>query len=323
VFVFEPCTVQLLLSWRSASSSAPLRSVISPAAGEGLRELAATLGAERAAREVAGLEGDAVARQVVLLEDGRGDDRDVGPGGNDDGPHRRARGPLLGRRQADPGDAPGHRDLVADVARDPVDADQGGRGRPAAGLGAGQLEFDRELRRIGLDLVDVGIHAIGERGQDLLRVRVIARVLGLEVAAEKELAGGGVGSDEARPELLGHLAFAASAPLVELPEPIARGAVALREEQVALVLRVDVGDARRVPDDLDRRGHAGDVDAGAALAIAVVVVIVAAATARRQQEQGGCDAGERSRPVRQLDLLTSSTSRLSCALQVHLDVVGS
>ena len=62
-------------------------------------------------------------------------------------------------------------------------------------------------------------------------------------------------------ENLGHRAGGLPPPHLELEQPILRGGVALREEQVGLVLRVDVVDAPAVAEDLDRLRQPGNLRA--------------------------------------------------------------
>src|SRR5205823_497520 len=59
---------------------------------------------------------------------------------------------------------------------------------------------------------------------------------------------------------LGHLADARAAPQVDLEEAVLGGDEALGKEQVVGILRVDVGDAPAVAQDLDRLLQAGDLD---------------------------------------------------------------
>ncbi|MNL57532.1 hypothetical protein D3C87_1811060 [compost metagenome] len=104
--------------------------------------------------------------------------------------------------------------------------------------------------RVGLYPIHIGVDAGGKRGQDGLAFGVIAGEFGLHVAPEQEQARGAVLFDEARAKLLGHLAFTLPAPQVQLPQAVARGGKALREEQVILVLRIDMRDAVAVPHNL-------------------------------------------------------------------------
>ncbi|KAG0925880.1 hypothetical protein G6F31_018586 [Rhizopus arrhizus] len=105
-----------------------------------------------------------------------------------------------------------------------------------------------------------GVDAVGERGQDGLAFRVVTGEFGLHVATEEEQARGAILFDEARPELCGHFAFTLAAPQIQLPQAVARSGKALGEEQVILVLRINVGHAVLVPDDIHGLGQPGHID---------------------------------------------------------------
>jgi hypothetical protein len=130
--------------------------------------------------------------------------------------------------------------------------------RPTAGLEAQKAELDRQERRVPLRLGDVRVHAAYECTDDGLAARVIERKLLVHVAAELVQPCADVPLQLARPEDLGGRACRLPAPQFELEKPIPRGAVALREEQVLLRSRVDVGDSPPVPEDLDRLREALD-----------------------------------------------------------------
>jgi hypothetical protein len=74
----------------------------------------------------------------------------------------------------------------------------------------------------------------------------------VQIAAEHVQARADVALQLRPTEDLGRGAGGLTTPHLELEEPIARGGVALREEQIVLVLRVDVIDAPMIPDDIDR-----------------------------------------------------------------------
>jgi hypothetical protein len=78
----------------------------------------------------------------------------------------------------------------------------------------------------------------------------------VHVAPEEQEARGAVLFDETRPEDLRERAVSAALPQVELPEPIARGVEALREEHIVELLCVDMGHAPRIDEDLRARGKA-------------------------------------------------------------------
>ena len=69
-------------------------------------------------------------------------------------------------------------------------------------------------------------------------------------------------------EDLGHRAGGLPPPHLELEQPILGRGVALREEQVGFVLRVDVVDAPAIADDLDRLRQARHLQRGRAGACA-------------------------------------------------------
>lgn len=61
-------------------------------------------------------------------------------------------------------------------------------------------------------------------------------------------------------EHLGQQAESAAAPQVELEEAVAGRVEALRQEQVVLGFRIEVGDAPPVDEDLDGFGESGDFE---------------------------------------------------------------
>ncbi|MNX67269.1 hypothetical protein D3C86_983910 [compost metagenome] len=220
----------------------------------------ALIGGQRAAREVGRDEFLAVAGQLVIVQDRLVDLAHVQPGRHLQGQGRLECAQPLHGVQPQGGDLLRHPDFLVEVARQPVDADQRGLGAPIAGLGAGQLEFRRHLLGICLDPVHVGVDAIREGGKNGAAFGVIAGELGLHVAAEQEEARRAVLLDEARAELLGHLAFTLAAPQVKLPQTVARGAETLGKEQIILVLRINVRYAVLVPHDLHGLGQPCHVD---------------------------------------------------------------
>jgi hypothetical protein len=262
--------------------------------GQRARQIGAGGMAQWAVREVVGLERQAVACQGVLGQDIGRDGGDIDPLRYLDRPGRLLGAQRLRRVQPDRGDAAGHRDLGADVARDAVDADQRRGRRPATGLGACEAELERHARRVGLHVVDIGVDAVGERGHDLASLRVIAGELGVQVAAEQEPACRPVGGDVAVAELLGHLSFTTATPLVELPETVAGRVPPLGEEKIALVPGIYVRHAMDIAHDFYRLAHSGHRHPRPLAAVAVVV----AASACAQYQ--GCRHGRQPMSIPQL-----------------------
>ena len=126
-------------------------------------------------------------------------------------------------------------------------------GRPALGPVAERLELDRQRCGALLDLLDVGVDAVRERGGDLLRVVAVGGVLAGEVAAVEEQPRRAVLLDVGAAERRRQPAEPAAAPEVDLPQPVARGVEALQAERVRLARGVDVRDAPAVHDDLAGR----------------------------------------------------------------------
>jgi len=112
---------------------------------------------------------------------------------------------------------------------------------------------------------------------------MVAGKFSLQVAPVKEKPRRPVLLDEARAELFGHLAFAATAPQVQLPQSVARGGKPLREEQVMLVLRIDVRHAVLVAQDFHRLAQSRDIDDG--------ITANAAGAAGQQRKGPGQQAG--------------------------------
>ena len=81
--------------------------------------------------------------------------------------------------------------------------------------------------------------------------------LGRQVSAESMKSRPDVPLKLPRPQNLGHGTGRLTAPDLELKQSVTGGGIALRKEQVRLVVRVDVIDAPAVGDDLDRRRQTG------------------------------------------------------------------
>ena len=114
------------------------------------------------------------------------------------------------------------------------------------------LNSMRQRRRRAHRFVHVGVHAAHVGLDDLLAARMVVIQFGVEVAAELVEARADVAVELARAEDLGHGAGGAAAPDFELEEPVLRGQVALRHEEVVFVLRVDVIEAPAVADHFHR-----------------------------------------------------------------------
>ena len=148
-------------------------------------------------------------------------------------------------------------ELLGHVRHESLVAGDDHFGRPAPRRDAEQLELDGQQIRLAFGALYVGVDAVDERRNDRLAPLVVVPQLGREVAPEAEQAGAGVALQLAGAEHLGDRSGRAAAPDLELEEPVAGGRVALREEQVVLVLGVDVGDPPAVGHDLDRCDQSG------------------------------------------------------------------
>src|SRR5579871_2031895 len=100
--------------------------------------------------------------------------------------------------------------------------------------------------------LDVGIDAIDEGLNDGRTVGVIPIELLRDIAPIAEQAIADIALELAPPEDLRDGAGGLPSPDLELEQSIRSDVVALREEQVVLAVRIDVGDAEPVSQDLDR-----------------------------------------------------------------------
>ena len=194
------------------------------------------------------------------VEDVLGDDgdveavghREVVPGVGGEAPVRLL-GPVAGHVQ-------GELHLVDGVpphARHPEGGPAQHRGlrRPRLGLDPGELELHRQVVAV---LLDERVDAGGVGGEEAVGVGVVAGPLGLvERPPEHHQPGAPVVVEGLGTEDLGEPPLAPAAPHLHLPQPVLGHDVALREEQVVVVLRVDVGHPPLVADHLDRRLQAG------------------------------------------------------------------
>ena len=202
--------------------------------------------------DVVRLEGDRPAVGAIPVEDVAGQARGVDGGIDPQVGVADVVIQLLDGLGAERRDRPCGADLLRHVRHQALVARDDHLGHPVSRRDAEQLELDRQQVRLARRPVDVGVDAIDERRDDLVAPRVVVAHLGREVAPKAEQARAGVALDLSRAENLGDRPGGAPPPDLELEEPVARRGVALREEQVVLVLRVDVGDAPPVGDDFHR-----------------------------------------------------------------------
>jgi hypothetical protein len=101
-------------------------------------------------------------------------------------------------------------------------------------------------------VLDAGVDPGRERGRNFPRVGRVALPFGLHLAAKTNQPREAIRLDRFLAENLGRLAAADSPPQIELKQPVLRGDKTLREEQIALILGVDMGDAPLIAEHLDR-----------------------------------------------------------------------
>jgi len=213
------------------------------------------------ARGRGGRKGHVLGRQDIVGQHVRRHVTWVEPGGR---PQRMRRLDLAAqqicaqaRRAGDPG--PGH--LGIDVAGQTVRAHAHHvRRGPQIGRASRQLEFHRQRRCARAHLGHIAVDA-GDEGLGIaLGVRPIGRPFAVHVAAIEEEARRPVLRRIGRAEACGEQPKAALAPQVDLPQPVARGVVALREKGVVHVAGEDVGYAPLVDDDVHRLVEARNGD---------------------------------------------------------------
>ena len=113
--------------------------------------------------------------------------------------------------------------------------------------------------------LDVRVHTVGKRSENLARFGVVDRELavvpGALILNQPEEA---IVLDSLRADDLGQVPGVVAPPQLHLPQTVLGLHVALREEQVVGVFGVDVRDAPAIADDLDRvakpRNHELAVD---------------------------------------------------------------
>ncbi len=150
-------------------------------------------------------------------------------------------------------------DFRGDIAGQGVAADADNVLRPPiVRLAVGDGKFDRQGRLAGPHPGHIGV----DPGREGLGARLgpgaIGGPLGRHVAAIQEQSGGAVFRDESGAKALGQLAQAPLAPQVHLPQPVARGVIALDEKGVVIVAGIDVRHAPVVDQNLGRLVQPGN-----------------------------------------------------------------
>ena len=125
-------------------------------------------------------------------------------------------------------------------------------GMPVVGRESSELKFDGQSRAAGRgQAVDVGVDAVGKRGQDCERIRGVAFIFGLHVAPITQSARVHVAGQSGRPQNLGEPSLARSFPKLHLKKPVLSCDGTLGEKQVMLVAGVNVGDTPVIAQDVD------------------------------------------------------------------------
>jgi len=208
-------------------------------------------------------EPDAADRLAVVAQDRAGDLGQVEPVGRMNGNERVGWEKLLHFLQTEALDVESALHLADDVARHQQAGDAGDDvlGLPQPRVVAGQAELERPLPAEG---ADVGVDAGREGDCDLSRVGPVAGPLGVPVAAEAHQSRHAVPRDRLRPQRLGQLSRPDAAPQIDLKQAVARGDVALGEEQVVGVGGVDVRHTPAIAQDLNGLSQAFQRDIGGA-----------------------------------------------------------
>ena len=202
--------------------------------------------------DVRRLEAHRCAEGIVERQDGRIEARAI-----DDGievePGRWARmEPLdfLEQRGAVVGHEAAIRELLVDVAEEALVSRDDDVGGPASGRDPEHTQLGRDQRGVVRRLVHVGVDALDKCTDNGCAVRMIAREFGGQAAAVLEEARSLVTREFAPADDLRHGARRLTPPHFELEGAVACGRVALREEEVVLVCRVDVRNAPAVAEYL-------------------------------------------------------------------------
>ena len=120
-------------------------------------------------------------------------------------------------------------------------------GLPGLRLEACQLKFEWQAGASGREAaLDVGVDSCGECFENLLRVRRIAFVLRLHVAAITQQAGIDIALQGGRAQDLGQAALSRPLPQLHLEQTVLSRHESLGKKQIVLVLGVDVGHAPAV-----------------------------------------------------------------------------
>ena len=154
----------------------------------------------------------------------------------------------------------GDQHLGFQIEKDAADAGYDDLRRPRLGHDPQQPELHRQCVGRVQRVLNGGVDAVHERGDDRFAVRVVIGVLALQVAAKAQQPSADVAVQSLRPLNLGQTAQHPPAPYFELKQAVARRVVALREEQVVLILGVDMRDTPAVGQDFDGRLQTGDVE---------------------------------------------------------------
>jgi hypothetical protein len=126
-------------------------------------------------------------------------------------------------------------------------------GTPGVGRESGELEFDGQAGAAGRRQAGgVAVDAIGESGQDRQRVGRIALILSFHVTAIAQKTGIDIARQESRSEDFGQPSLSGALPKFHLKQPILRGDEALGKKEIVLILRINMGNAPAVAQDLDR-----------------------------------------------------------------------
>ncbi len=145
---------------------------------------------------------------------------------------------------------PRPRDLGFDVTGQAVAADAYHILRaPAVRQIPRDLELDRHRSPATPHLLDERVDA-GHEGVGIgFRIGTVGSPFLVHVTPIEEHAGGPILRDVGRPEIFREQAEPPLAPEVDLPEPVARGVVALQEDRIAGAGCVDVRDAPLIDDE--------------------------------------------------------------------------
>src|SRR5277367_3372034 len=118
---------------------------------------------------------------------------------------------------------------------------------PRIGRESGKLKFDWQTRSAGDgQTCDIGVDAVGKRGEDRLRIGRVAFVFRLRVATIAKGTGIDIALQGGGSEDFGQSSLSGALPELHLKEAVLCGDYALGEEKIVLVLGIDVSDAPAV-----------------------------------------------------------------------------